>query len=290
MGSSRTPIRLVSHRVEDNEWRAVNQVTVRSKEVQRRFDVVLYLNGMPVVIVELKNAGSKHATIAKARPARDLPRRVPDGLPVLRVHDRQRRPHRRYGTSFTPLNHYSPWNVDDDGRPPAPTWPTTGSSSWAHRRARQPGAVPADPAQLRRVRRGFGHVLVKRIAKPHQYFAVTKAVATTVAAATNNARRASSGTPRARAGRWRWSSTPTSSRCTDRSPSSTRSSSRRSTVSRLLTETPIQVPSRDALRPRCATGSPAASTSRHCRSSDAPEPSATPGSTTRSFPTGATSS
>ena len=22
----------------------------------------------------------------------------------------------RYGTPFTPLNHYSPWNVDDDGR------------------------------------------------------------------------------------------------------------------------------------------------------------------------------
>ena len=23
--------------------------------------------------------------------------------------------HARYGTPFTPLNHYSPWNVDDDG-------------------------------------------------------------------------------------------------------------------------------------------------------------------------------
>src|SRR5207344_3420863 len=26
----------------------------------------------------------------------------------------------RYGTPFTPLNHYSPWNVDDDGRPVKP--------------------------------------------------------------------------------------------------------------------------------------------------------------------------
>ncbi|WP_420845784.1 type I restriction endonuclease, partial [Mycobacterium timonense] len=41
-------IRLVSHRPEDNEFLAVQQVTVRTTEHQRRFDVVLYLNGMPV--------------------------------------------------------------------------------------------------------------------------------------------------------------------------------------------------------------------------------------------------
>src|SRR5947199_10513183 len=41
-------IRVVSHVVEDNEFLAVNQVTVRSKEVERRFDVVLYVNGLPL--------------------------------------------------------------------------------------------------------------------------------------------------------------------------------------------------------------------------------------------------
>src|SRR5262245_61278305 len=52
-------IRLVSHVVEENEFRAVNQVTLRSSDVERRFDIVLYLNGMPVVIVELKKAGAE---------------------------------------------------------------------------------------------------------------------------------------------------------------------------------------------------------------------------------------
>ena len=95
----------------------------------------------------------------------------------------------RYGTSFTPLNHYSPWNVDDDGRPVkrAPTWPTTGSaSSWA--------LIDGlgNPERFLQIQRNFvafdedSGVLVKRIAKPHQYFAVTKAVATTVAAAASN--------------------------------------------------------------------------------------------------------
>ncbi len=49
-------IRFVSHKVDENEFLA-NQVTIRSADVERRFDVVLYLNGLPVVIVELKRAG-----------------------------------------------------------------------------------------------------------------------------------------------------------------------------------------------------------------------------------------
>src|SRR5450755_1579569 len=44
-------IRLISHQVGENELLAVNQVTVRSAEVERRFDIVLYLNGMPVSII-----------------------------------------------------------------------------------------------------------------------------------------------------------------------------------------------------------------------------------------------
>jgi type I restriction enzyme R subunit len=43
-------IRFVSHNVDDNDCLAVNQVTIRSADVERRLDVVLYLNGLPVVI------------------------------------------------------------------------------------------------------------------------------------------------------------------------------------------------------------------------------------------------
>jgi type I restriction enzyme R subunit len=59
-------IRLVSHRPDENEFLAVHQVTVRTKEHHRRFDMVLYLNGMPVAIFELKQAGAKHADVAGA--------------------------------------------------------------------------------------------------------------------------------------------------------------------------------------------------------------------------------
>lgn len=54
-----------------------------------------------------------------------------------------------------------------------------------------------------------GDGLVKRIAKPHQYFAVTKAVWKTVEAAESNSKAGVVCTPKAQASRWRWSSTRT---------------------------------------------------------------------------------
>ncbi|HLS48938.1 MAG TPA: type I restriction endonuclease, partial [Actinomycetaceae bacterium] len=50
-GAEHNPtIRLLGSHPEQNEWLAVNQVIVATGEVERRFDVVLYLNGMPVVV------------------------------------------------------------------------------------------------------------------------------------------------------------------------------------------------------------------------------------------------
>ncbi|CAI7660354.1 unnamed protein product, partial [Penicillium discolor] len=95
----------------------------------------------------------------------------------------------KYGTPFTPLNHFAPWNVDDEGS-----------------RLEQPrfedgqDVQPLDDAlsglfnQLRflQLLRNFiafdegADGLIKRIAKPHQYFAVTKAVGSTVQAVESN--------------------------------------------------------------------------------------------------------
>ncbi len=58
-------IRLISHRPVDNEFLAVRQVTIRTREHQRRFDIVAYLNGMPIAFFELKQTGAgKDAVVA----------------------------------------------------------------------------------------------------------------------------------------------------------------------------------------------------------------------------------
>ena len=188
-------LRILSTDPAQNDWLAARQVTIRRNapgqgEIHRRFDIVLYVNGMPLSILELKRAGSAAATVDAAHAQlrtylRELPLAfrfcvftlVSDGVDA------------KYGTPFTPLNHFSPWNVDDDGAPLV--------------QPRIEGIVDVQPMddaitglynqeRFLKLVRNFtafdegAEGLVKRIAKPHQYFAVTKAVGATVQAVKTN--------------------------------------------------------------------------------------------------------
>lgn len=183
-------LRLLGTEPADNDWLAVNQLTLRQGDLHRRFDVVLFVNGMPLVIIELKRAGSASTGVAPAHAQlqtylREFPMAfrfcvmtlASDGLDA------------KYGTPFTPLNHFAPWNVDDDGAP--------------LQQPRVEGGVSVEPIddaliglfnqeRLLQLVRNFtafdenADGLTKRIAKPHQYFAVTKAVGSTVQAVETN--------------------------------------------------------------------------------------------------------
>jgi type I restriction enzyme, R subunit len=184
-------IRLVSQYVEDNELLAVNQVTIRSVDVDRRFDVVLYLNGMPVSIIELKQAGAEKADLAAAHAQLATYLRefsmafrfvlltvISDGITA------------RYGTPFTPLNHYALWNVDDDGKLVEFGQVIDDVHLGTELEFLIEGVF--NPERFLQLQRNFtafdegADGLVKRIAKPHQYFAVTKAVGSTVQAVESN--------------------------------------------------------------------------------------------------------
>lgn len=184
-------IRLISHRPEENELLTVQQVTIRSAEHDRRFDIVLYLNGMPVAFFELKQAGSKYADLPGAHAQfatylREFPMAfrfavlnvISDGITA------------RYGTPFTPLEHYAPWNVDDDGKPVAFGQAVDDVHLGTELEYLIDGLF--NPERFLQLLRNFtafdsgADGLIKRIAKPHQYFAVTKAVGSTVAAAESN--------------------------------------------------------------------------------------------------------
>ena len=51
---------------EANDWLAVNQFTVIEGQHNRRPDVVLFVNGLPLAVIELKNAADEDATIWNA--------------------------------------------------------------------------------------------------------------------------------------------------------------------------------------------------------------------------------
>ena len=52
--------------IENNSFWVVNQLVVKENNNEKRFDVVIYINGLPLVFIELKNATDEKATVLKA--------------------------------------------------------------------------------------------------------------------------------------------------------------------------------------------------------------------------------
>lgn len=181
-GTEQTPtLRLISPDPGENTYQAVQQVRIIHGQHSRRFDIVLYVNGLPLAIVELKQAGSVGATIAKAHAQLGtylhefgtafrtvVTTVVSDGLSA------------QYGTPFTPLNHYSPWKVDDFGTP-VETGPNSPELETLTYGLFEPGRFIDMVAHFTAFDEDSG-AITKRIAKPHQYFAVRKAVESTLKA------------------------------------------------------------------------------------------------------------
>lgn len=51
---------------ENNEFLVVNQFTVRENNVNKRPDVVIFINGLPLIVIELKNPADENATVKDA--------------------------------------------------------------------------------------------------------------------------------------------------------------------------------------------------------------------------------
>ncbi len=51
---------------ENNEFLVVNQLSIIEKNVNKRPDLILYINGLPLVVIELKNAVDENATLQSA--------------------------------------------------------------------------------------------------------------------------------------------------------------------------------------------------------------------------------
>ncbi len=185
-GAEQNPtIRLVDHRdLGNNDFLVANQVDIRDGDARRRFDVVLYLNGLPVGLIEMKKAGDAYADLEGAQAqirtyVEELPVAfranvacvVSDGITA------------RYGAAFTPYEHYSPWNVDERGDP-VPQ-PPTGDHDLALNLVLFGLFEQRRFVELLRGYVAYAQTpggLVKRIARAHQYFAVSVAVEKTVEA------------------------------------------------------------------------------------------------------------
>ncbi len=106
---------------ENNLFRVVNQFTVEyinnGQKENRRPDVILFINGMPLCVVELKNPADAHATIYDAweqiniRYWRDIPHLL-HYCPLACISDGVKT---RLGTVRTPYEHFYAWRRVNDG-------------------------------------------------------------------------------------------------------------------------------------------------------------------------------
>jgi type I restriction enzyme R subunit len=170
-----------------NDFLAANQVIVIDGDHKRRFDIVLYVNGLPLSVIELKKAGDEHAGLEGAHAqvmtyVEELPLAFRCNVACV-VSDGIRA---KYGTAFTPFEHFAPWNVDDEGRPvkQLETDADLPISLLLHGLFEQRRFIEILGGHVAFAQSDGG--LVKRIAKPHQYFAVSKAVRKTLEAVRSN--------------------------------------------------------------------------------------------------------
>lgn len=106
---------------ENNLFRAVNQFTVEytnnGKTENRRPDILLYVNGLPLCVIELKNPADANATIHDAweqvtiRYWRDIPHLL-HYCPLACISDGVKT---RLGTVRTPYEHFYAWRRVNDG-------------------------------------------------------------------------------------------------------------------------------------------------------------------------------
>lgn len=165
---------------ENNDWAAVNQFTVREGQHVRRPDIILFLNGLPVAGIELKNAIDEKATIWAAY---DQFQTYKHQIPSLYVHNAllciSDGIEARVGSLTSPPERFLPWRTIE-GEKPAP-------ASIPQLRVVIEGLF--DKSRLLDFLRYFilfeqeKSGTVKKIAGYHQFHAVNHAIQATVAAA-----------------------------------------------------------------------------------------------------------
>jgi type I restriction enzyme R subunit len=168
----------------NNDFLAVNQFTVLGTR-ERRPDVVLFVNGLPLVLMELKRPGDENATLRGAfNQIQTYKAQIPDVFTWNQVTVISDGTQARAGSFTAGWEHFAPWKTID-GEDLAP------------------GGVPQyevlvegmfQPALLLDLVRNFvamygeGRRIAKLVAKYHQYWAVRKAVDCTVVAVEGDGR------------------------------------------------------------------------------------------------------
>lgn len=99
---------------EQNDFIAVNQLTVLQGDYNRRPDIVLYVNGLPLVVIELKNAtDSKASLLAAYRQLQTYKREIGDTFRFNELCVISDGIDAQMGTITSPFERMMPWKTID---------------------------------------------------------------------------------------------------------------------------------------------------------------------------------
>ena len=137
----------------NNDWLAVNQFTVVGSR-NRRPDVVVFVNGLPLGLIELKNPGDEHATVRGAwNQVQTYRAHIPAIFTPNQVAVISDGTQARAGSFSAGWEHYAPWKTID-GRDVAPAGRR--SEVLVQGRVRAHSAPRPGPQLRRRSRRAAG--------------------------------------------------------------------------------------------------------------------------------------
>jgi type I restriction enzyme, R subunit len=164
---------------ERNEFLVVNQMTVVQEKKNRRPDLLAFVNGLPLGLIELKVPGEEGATLRGAwNQIRTYAEQIPSLLTYNVVAVISTGTQARMGALGGAFEHYAPWKTID-GEKLAPR-------GLPELEVLIRGVFPPSTfLDLVRNFTSFGDEapgLVKKVAKYHQYWAVNRAVDSTIAA------------------------------------------------------------------------------------------------------------
>jgi len=169
-----------------NEWLAVNQLDVIEGHYRRRPDIVLYLNGLPIVVIELKNPTDEKAdTKAAFNQIETYKKEIPSLFAPTAFSVISDYWFAKAGTLSSGWSRFMEWkSKDGDGTV------QVDKNQKDQSRAELPYLIEGmlAPARLLDLLRHFivfektKTATIKKLAAYHQYFAVNRAVETTVAA------------------------------------------------------------------------------------------------------------
>ncbi len=163
--------------VDNNDWLAVNQFTVIENKHNRRPDIVVFINGLPLGVLELKKPGDENATLGGAHNQLQVYKNeIPSLFRTNAVLGTSDGIQARLGSLTANVERFMPWRTVDGENITPKGWPELGTLI---------DGVFEKRRFLDYVR-GFivfeddGGSVIKKIAGYHQFHAVLRAVQCTV--------------------------------------------------------------------------------------------------------------